>query len=112
MSWLVPYQMASNSSGHYSLFLAANGGLTAAALAFFTACKIVLGRNLNWKLYIAVYAAFVFLSDPLLSWLHSSLNVDGGVLVLSWIATVLGSGLMLLYLAPIALKEGSNDQTV
>jgi len=109
LSWLVPSR---NPTGHYFVFLAANGGLAAAALAFFTACKIGLGRILNWKLNIAVYVAIVFASDPLLSWLYNSLNIGAGVLVLSWIATVLGSGLTLLYLAPTAQEEGINDQTV
>jgi hypothetical protein len=112
LSWLVPYPLYRILfTGNYPLFLAANGGLTATALTFFIACKIVLRRNLNWKLSLAVYAVIVLASDPVLSWLHGSLNLGEGFLVLSWIATVLGSGLALLYFAPIALKEGRNDQT-
>lgn len=113
LSWLVPHFLYRIFfTGHYFVFLATCGGLTAAAPTFFTACMIVLGRNLNWKILIAIYAVLVLASEPVLSWLHKSLNLGEGLLVLSWVATVLGSGLALLYFAPIALKEGSNVQTV
>lgn len=113
LSWLVPLPLSRGFiTGNYFVFLAVYGGLSAAILTFNSACRFVLGRNLNWKLSIAIYLAIVVASDPLLTWLHISSNIGEGFLVLSWITTILGSGLTLLYLAPIAQKEGNNDQTV